>query len=47
LALPGLASISWAVYAYLPVGCFVIWAVFLNLAQERIRELVGSKADQE
>lgn len=30
----------WIAYAYLPVACFVIWVVFLNLAQERIRELV-------
>lgn len=36
----------WVAYAYLPVGCFVIWAVILNLAQERIRELVRGKADQ-
>jgi hypothetical protein len=26
---------------------FVIWVVFLDLAQERIRELVRSKAEQE
>jgi hypothetical protein len=31
---------GWVVCAYLPVGCFVISVVFLNLAQGRIRELV-------
>jgi hypothetical protein len=30
----------------LPVGCFVIWVVFLNLAQERIRELVRARNQQ-
>jgi hypothetical protein len=33
----------WIAYAYLPFGCFVIWVVFLNLAQTRIRELVEAK----
>lgn len=37
----------WVACAYLPVGCFVIWVVFLNLAQKRIRELVRARADQE
>jgi hypothetical protein len=36
----------WVAYAYRPLGCFVIWVVFLNLAQERIRELVRMKNDQ-
>ena len=34
-------------YACLPVSCFVIWVVFLNLAQERIRGLVRRRANQE
>jgi hypothetical protein len=33
----------WVAYASLPIGCFVIWVVFLNLAQERIWELVRGK----
>ncbi len=39
----------WVTYAYLPIGCFVIWVVFLNLAQERIRDLVraGKKEQNE
>jgi hypothetical protein len=37
----------WIAYAFLPIGCFVIWVVFLNLAQERIRELLRARADQE
>ena len=36
----------WLAYAYLPVGCFVIWVIFLNLAQGRIRELTRGRADQ-
>jgi len=36
----------WVAYAYLPIGCFVIWVVFLNLAQERIRELVRMRNEQ-
>ena len=35
-----LALGRWVAYAYLPVGCFVVWGVLLNLAQGRIRELV-------
>ncbi len=37
---------GWVAYAYLPMGCFVLWVVFLNLAQERIRELVRIKNEQ-
>jgi hypothetical protein len=29
----------WVLYAYLPIGGFVIWAAFLNLARPRIRKL--------
>jgi hypothetical protein len=36
----------WVAYAYLPVGCFVIWIVFLNLAQRRIRELVRAREEE-
>jgi hypothetical protein len=36
----------WVAYAYLPVGCLVVWVVFLNLARERIRELVTGKDEQ-
>jgi len=35
----------WVACAFLPVGCFVIWVVFLNLAQKRIRELLRARAD--
>jgi hypothetical protein len=41
-----LALGRWVAYAYLPLGGFVLWAVFFNLAQERIRELVRTRADQ-
>jgi hypothetical protein len=30
----------------MPVGCFVIWVVFLNLARGRIRELVRARDEQ-
>jgi hypothetical protein len=36
----------WVAYAYLPVGCFVIWVVFLNLAKDRIWELVRMRNEQ-
>ena len=36
----------WVALAYLPLGCSVLWVVFLNLVQERIRELVRVRADQ-
>jgi hypothetical protein len=36
----------WVAYAYLAAGCFVIWVVFLNLAHERIRELVRARGEQ-
>ena len=42
-----LALGRWVAYTYLPVGCFVIWTVFLNLAQERIRDLVRGRANRE
>jgi len=29
----------WVAFAYLPIGCFVIWVVILNLAYPRIRAL--------
>jgi hypothetical protein len=35
----------WVAYACLPVGHFVICVVFLNLAQEQIRELLKARAD--
>lgn len=36
----------WVVYVYLPLGGFVIWTVFLNLAREKLQELVGARDDQ-
>ena len=36
----------WVHYVYLPVGGFVIWVVFPNLAQGRIRELVRVRDEQ-
>jgi hypothetical protein len=33
----------WVGFALLPIGCFVIWVVFLNLAQERIAPLVARR----
>jgi hypothetical protein len=36
----------WVAYAYLPVGCFLTRAVFLNLSRGRIRELVRARDEQ-
>jgi hypothetical protein len=36
----------WVVYAYLPIGSFVLWVLFLNMARQRIRELVRTKEQQ-
>ena len=33
----------WVAYAFLPIGCFVIWATFLNLARQRIQELARAR----
>ncbi len=41
-----LALGRWVAYAYLPVGCFAIWVVLLNLAQGRIRELVRRRNER-
>jgi hypothetical protein len=46
LPLVGMASAlsdlgQWVFFAFLPIGVFVVWVVLLNLAQERIRELVS------
>jgi hypothetical protein len=36
----------WVAYAYPRLGWFVVWVVSLDLAQERIRELVRARNQQ-